>query len=76
MAHVCYHTKAQAEARDIGKQNKSIRVSIGKAESSICGPKAVILSVIKSKTETFLKRSSGNSYFQAAKFPDFTRQND
>ena len=43
MAHVCYHTKAQAEARDIGKENKSVRVSIGKAESSICGPKAVTL---------------------------------
>ena len=25
------------------KENKSVRVSIGKAESSICGPKAVIL---------------------------------
>ena len=43
MAHVCYYTKAQAEASDIGKQNKSVRVSIGKAEGSIYGPKAVIL---------------------------------
>ena len=75
MAHVCYYTKAQAEASDIGKQNKSVKVSIGKAEGSICGPKAVILHVIKSNFETFLKRSSGNSYFQAAKVFDFSSQN-
>ena len=43
MAHVCYHTKAQAEVRYIEKENKSVRVSIGKVESSICGPKAVTL---------------------------------
>ena len=43
--------------------------------NSICGPKAVILHAIKSKFETFLKRSSGNSYFQAAKVFDFSSQN-
>ena len=75
MAHVCYHTKAQAEVRYIEKENKSVRVSIGKAESSICGPKAVILFVIKSKTETFLKRSSGNSYYVFKKWSDLMGHN-
>ena len=56
--------------------NKSTRVTIANGESSICGPNAVILFVIKSKIETFLKRSSGNSYFESKNLSDFATQND
>ena len=63
MAHICYHTKAQAEVVFLKTNHKSARVPIAQAESSIGGPNYVILFTVKTELKLISKKSSGNSYF-------------